>query len=410
MEFGNPIVGQEDLIRSAIKSPDFNTDPENGNVTGWRVARDGSATFYNLTIGSTNYNIDENGNAVFQSVSAADIFLNGDNLSDLLDSKARGMIAVVALPHDTVTYAGSEVIFGRISIPDFDPTRHYEIGVVGRINMGANTGDFVTVRARYAWDTKPTTSSPILFDHQNGGLDGASDWVFSAVFPFGDNNPQGADFNILFSFFCNTANSQNFQGTGYNRAWVKDIGPYVSATSYDPSNDTPPVQQYVKTYTAQWSESYQGNGSSRGSFDNGDCYQGYYSSTNGNQFSLVGLPETTIVSDITGATIVKTEIYLDNVHWYSNSGGTAYVGTHSYSSAPGTASLANVRERLDSESFSYGQAKWFTVTNTIATDFLNNNAKGIAIGPAPSNSQSHYGYFAGATKSNPPKLRITYTK
>lgn len=408
MEFGNPIVGSEDLIREAIKSPNFNTDPESGNVTGWRVARDGSATFYNLTIGSTSFNIDQEGNAVFQSVSANEIFLNGENLGDILTTIPGGTIAVVTSTTDTATYAGTPVQFNAIKIPDFDGTRQYEVGICGRLNMDNFTGDYYGVRALYAWDADPTTSSPKLFEMQTGGVDGPSDWEFNGTFTFSNSTPAGTEFRIAFYFYTSQSGFGNYQGEDWARAWVKDAGIAADVSTWTPS--TPPVQQYTKTYTAQWSESYQGDGSSRGSFDNGHCFQGYYSSTNGNQFSLVGLPETTIAADITGATIVKTEIYLDNQHFYSNGGGTVYVGTHEYASAPGTASLSNVRERLDSESFDYGQAKWFTVTNTIATDFLNNNAKGIAIGPGPSNSQSYYSYFSGAGESNPPKLRITYKK
>lgn len=45
MEFGNPIVGLEELIRSAIKSGDYEA-----GVTGWRIARDGSAEFSTIVI------------------------------------------------------------------------------------------------------------------------------------------------------------------------------------------------------------------------------------------------------------------------------------------------------------------------------------------------------------------------
>src|SRR5690606_36215626 len=104
--------------------PNFNTDPESGNVTGWRIARDGSATFYNLTIGSENYNIDENGNAVFQSVSAEDIFLNGESLNDLFAQSPKGVLGVStstsSLP---LIPSGADQIFNQIDIPDFDASR-----------------------------------------------------------------------------------------------------------------------------------------------------------------------------------------------------------------------------------------------------------------------------------------------
>lgn len=416
MEFGNPIVGSEDLIREAIKSPNFNTDPESGNVTGWRIARDGSATFYNLTIGSTNFNIDENGNAVFQTVSANDIFLNGESVGDLFTAMPKGILGVTTSTSDTSPVGKSTFSeFNSIDVPDWDASRQIRIGVIARFNVNMNSASngptFIRVTCKYEWNGTVTDASPILFELQESRGTAGNDSIFAGEHVI--NNPAHGGDTLSLKFYFDWSGGDatptvNYQGTSYGRVWFEDVGPAVTYGDWTPS--TPPVQQYTKTYTAQWSESYQGDGSSRGSFDNGHCFQGYYSSTNGNQFSLVGLPESTIVSDLTGATIIKTEIYLDNQHFYSNGGGTVYVGTHEYASAPSNASLSNVRERLDSESFSYNQAKWFTVTNTIATDFLNNSAKGIAIGPAPSNSQSYYSYFSGAGESNPPKLRITYSK
>lgn len=45
MEFENPIVGEEDLLRNAIRSPGFLS-----GSTGWRIAQDGSAEFNNVVI------------------------------------------------------------------------------------------------------------------------------------------------------------------------------------------------------------------------------------------------------------------------------------------------------------------------------------------------------------------------
>ena len=45
MQFGNPIVGLEELIREAIRSKNFET-----GVSGWRIARDGTAEFSAIII------------------------------------------------------------------------------------------------------------------------------------------------------------------------------------------------------------------------------------------------------------------------------------------------------------------------------------------------------------------------
>lgn len=45
VEFGNPIIGQEELIRSAIRSQNYQA-----GVSGWRIAADGSAEFTDLLL------------------------------------------------------------------------------------------------------------------------------------------------------------------------------------------------------------------------------------------------------------------------------------------------------------------------------------------------------------------------
>lgn len=49
MEFNNPIVGEEELIRSAIRSQNYVA-----GTSGWRIAADGTAEFTGITINSEN--------------------------------------------------------------------------------------------------------------------------------------------------------------------------------------------------------------------------------------------------------------------------------------------------------------------------------------------------------------------
>lgn len=418
MEFGNPIVGLEDLIRSAIKSPDFNTDPESGAVTGWRIARDGSATFYNVTIGSTAFNIDELGNAVFSNVTADSVILDGENLQTILDRKAEGTQTIVTLSGDTVGYNGTALKFGQLVIPNFDATRQYVIGGSGvHFDKRAVSGyTRLTVRAYLKWDAVATAADFQLIEYQYLSDAGSvSDWIVSFWHPWQDSTPSGTDAHVSWYFTTNVndvnglrcSGTDSAGGSPGSRIFALDMGKTTTYTDFNMGSGTPPVQQYIKTYSAQWSESFQSDGDDR---NVSECYQGFFSSTNGNQYSLIGLPYTTIQSDLASSTISKVEIYLNNNHWYQNAGGTAVVGTHTYATEPTSASLANVDEDLDRESFSYGQAKWFTVTNTIGTKLRDNTAKGIALGPGPTTSSTYYGYFAGNGQTGEPKIRITYTK
>jgi len=420
MEFGNPIVGSEDLIRSAIKSPDFNTDLESGNVTGWRIARDGSATFYNLIIGSTNFNIDENGNAVFQSVSATDITLDGEDLQTVLDSKAEGIQAIVTLSGEGNGYNGTSLKFGQIVIPNFDATRVYAIGGSGvHFSKQLITGyTRLTLRAYLNWDADATTSNTQLVEYQYLSDSGsASDWILSWLHPWQDTSPGGTDAHISWYFTTNVNNVNGLHcvgtdgadgGTPGSRLFAMDMGKSIGYSDYDLGSGTPPVQQYTKTYSCNGSASFQSDGDNRGV---SEAYQGYYSGTNGNQFSLLAFPYATIASDLAGSTINKVELYLNNNHFYFNAGGDALIGAHNLTSVSGDhSSSVVIHDRINTPHYDLGQAKWTTISNLIGEEFRDGNVKGIALGPASSNSNADYGYFAGNGQSGEPQLRITYTK
>lgn len=426
MAFSNSVVGGVVLVRPAIQSPNFENDPENG-VTGWQIAADGSATFYNVTIGSQSYFVDSDGNATFKTITANEgLIVNGMSLAELLDQLPRGIVAVTTLSGQSARYNGTEIIFARMTVPAFSIGRQYVIGASNLLVDHNNTSlTTATIRVRYAWGSQPTISSPSLFAHQEVFYS-SNTVAQSATFrhPWTNNDPlnDGQDLHLAFTLTANAADGTNgMQAVAGNgtRLYVEDVGPAVDYQSYtmDPGTPPPaPPAQYVKTYSATWSESYQGDGTSRGSFDNGDCFQGYYSGTNGNQFSLIGFNYAQIASDLSGATIKKTELYLDNSHWYNNSGGTAVIGYHNYTSAPSTATYPSGTDNITRASFTYGQAKWVTVSNAIGTAFRTGAARGILLGKGQtaggtlSNDRAYYGYFVGAGKTGAPRLRITYEK
>lgn len=419
MEFGNPIVGGTELIREAIKSPNFN-DSEDG-ISGWEIARDGSATFYNLTIGSQNYFIDELGNASFNSVSADAITLNGADLQSFLDTLPYGTIAYgnSFSGTNTASIAGTETMCFISRAGQVKQGRLYRVTLKGHLGYSAADTPF-DIRIRFTGNgTDPTTSSTILTTYR---APGAPSSVASEDFNIVKYYSPGSDiddFRIGVSLVRagGTGTAFIYQGAAERslELAVDDMGLYGLVSNGALSQVSlasgvtppPPVTTYVKTYSATASASFQANGTNR---NVASCYQGYYSSTNGNQFSMIAFPYSTIQADLAGATITKTELYLNNNHFYSNSGGTAIIGTHNQSSVSGNHSSSQVNDNLDTESFTYGQAKWFTVTNSIGNAFKNNTAKGIALGPGPTSSQSYYGYFAGATESGKPQLRITYQK
>lgn len=420
MEFSNPIVGTEDLIRSAIKSPNFNTNAETGTVTGWRIAQDGTATFYNLVIGNTNFNIDEDGNAVFQNVSASDITLNGMSLNDTLYALPTGTIAGIALTGNSATYTSpNKVYFGTIAVPNPDPHRLYRLkmsnihfdrgSTVSAAQKSITVSVYVGLTNPVAVSATPTFVTVETIDDGTSTLDQylTVDWPLT----FGTTS------TVYFSFYFNTdgtstcrvQNSTGDQSTLY----VEDLGLPDSFTTLDiSSGSAPSTGTFVNTYTATSSASFTSSGTNR---SQSAMFQGYYDGTNGNQFSMAVFPAATIVTDLTGATVTKVELYLDNNHYYNNSGGTAVIGTHNQSSVSGNHSSGQLNNDLIRWHYDLGQAKWVVIDDAthvtgIGNLFKAGTAKGICLGQGPTTDHLYYGYFAGASQTNPPQLRITYTK
>lgn len=166
----------------------------------------------------------------------------------------------------------------------------------------------------------------------------------------------------------------------------------------------------VGTYATTGSASYESDGTNRSGFDSGHMFQGFFDSTNGNQFSMCTFNTTTIASDLAGATISKTELFLGNLHFFSYGGGNVYIGTHTNTSLSGSKLYSSVTPGISSTHFDNGQSKWVTVSNSIGNAFRDGTAKGVALGKAPSNSTSYYCYFAGSGQANQPQLRVTYSK
>jgi hypothetical protein len=423
--FSDPIVGTEVLIRNQIQSENFSVDPETG-VTGWQIKRDGTATFNQLVIGSPFFNIDANGDAVFHSITlTADdtetaIFIHGEDIDpELYNLKARGIVEYVDLTNSSATTTStSDNIVGRMVLADYDVDRMYKFIGLLHLDCQSATPTYIGIRVRYAWDADPTTSSSILFEHQMGGREAATgtDEFFPIAYAFDDAElgTVGTDLRLLVSVFAQETGLR-VQSETWNYIAIEDAGEKIPHSTYDMSGGggSPPTQ-YVKTYSANGSASYQGDDDERAGI--AECYQGQYSSTNGNQYSVILFPYSTIATDLSGATINKVEVYLNNNHWYNNSGGTAVIGYHNSATTPSSFTYPSSTDNVTQSSFTYGQAKWVTVDNSIGTAFKNGTAKGILLGKGQtaggtlSTSKTYYGYFAGNGQSGEPQLRITYTK
>lgn len=418
MSFRNPVVGGNDtLVRQAIQSEGFSLDAES-NVTGWRIERNGAATFRNITIGNVNYTVDENGNAAFNdlTVNDSDITIGGQNLiTDVISPLPTGIFALNLLPTDSAAFAGTPVLFAKIILPVIDPTRQYKIGIVGRIDANTGGPNFLNIQCYVAINRDATTSDSLLFEIQDGGRSTVNtDWAFTAMHCFNNTTSPGQEMHFSFFLSAPSGTAPKYQGTNYGRVWLEDAGLAVPYGSFNPGTGTSPPQQYVKTYNSTWSRSWDDNGS-RVHSTNGELVQGYYDSSTGNRLSWIGFPFSQIQSDLAGATVKKVELYLYYDHWYNNAGGTAVIGYHSSTatSAPSFNQALDNQDELRVSGWGINVSKYVNITSTgafTADGWRTGAHTGIVLGPAPDHTHEYYGKARGNSETHEPALRITYTK
>ncbi|MFG3263452.1 hypothetical protein [Streptomyces bobili] len=352
--------------------------------------------------------IDQEGKAGFQSMAIAEgLTIGGDDLTAIFDQRPRGIIAY-GVPATTVTSTGTEIgyfelpatiVAGRMYRIKFHATADFDTGNDGEARIflrdgGASTPTIASTMRQNCILTPSHTGRYWTAELEHiapASALGAGLHRFLLTFDY-DGSATGTTFEL------------GLPTTGRTCYFiVEDIGPEIPKTGgYNTGGGTatPPVVQYTKTYNATWSGSYAARGSYNSYFGN-SCYQGYYSSTNGMQASLIGF-SSALGTDLSGVTIQKAEVYLYFDHWYNNSGGKAVIKAHKHTSRPSTFSC-------DAESktvtWAKNEGKWVDITSV----FDSTTWRGIALDPNTS-GLTYYGRARGYGQTNPPKLRVTYTK
>jgi hypothetical protein len=189
----------------------------------------------------------------------------------------------------------------------------------------------------------------------------------------------------------------------YRAVYVGDTA-YLTSTSGTLSVTAKTLKTATKTVACSWSKTYQSDGDAR---TVSEVYQGYYSSTNGNQRGLVGFPALGLPA---GSTVTKVELYLYAAHWGDSGGGTAIIGTHGYTAAPGSYVSGGNQDDVRQAWTAKTGGKWITLPSSRNAGFASGAYRGCIIGPGASTSTlAYYGYFNGNGQSSEPQLRVTYT-
>jgi hypothetical protein len=446
MAFPDPVVAGETLVVPGIHSIDY----VDGGTTGWRIGRDGSASFNNVDlIGNVGAGSGSIANlTVAETLSLSNYDDVGSTLDTLTGAAADTKGQIVGWWDQTdAPLSGISTEIKTIGLDVLlQPDRIYRVDVYCRLTMSATTASGqMLLRAQAQTDGSFNTTAPTIANTpgivMQVTFNGAGTSL--AVTPYGiaiiNTTGWGHDtwVRMILTIGCSAGTAGQASGsstwgsptsiitTRYappSRIVVLDSGPSNSlnfhAKGYN-TTDTPPVtggstapvpKTYTKTYYGTWSRTYDGNNATTWD-DSAYCYQGYYSSTRGNTRSLIGFNYTQIQNDLSGATINSCYFGIRGAHAYYNSGFTCYLGTHTYTAKPSTWNSANVTEATGFVTgLAAGESLKINMGTGLGNSFKSGAVKGMAIGPGPTTSLIYYGFIYGATQTGKPYLTITYTK
>jgi hypothetical protein len=379
--------------------------------------------------GETLASIDDEGKGSFQEVYAPVLYVAGqDIMLDVIDRRPRGIVAW-GQSSDDVAGAAPAVDRGYLELAfTAESGRAYNINFFGEVeSTSATAGERYIFTIRDGYAEEPSTSSPDI-----GGS------AFAATLSAGRNDtgyfiiavrcPEDmtAGLHRLLWCFQATVGTATMRGTdGPAYFFVEDIGPSdlldntailndgnIGAGGGGSTSTPPPVKKtYTKRYYATWSGTYDGV-KDRITYYGSEMVQGNRPFTNnGNCAGMVGF-SSQIKADLAGSTVKSVKFTAYANHWYYNSGGTAVLGWHNYTSRPSSWSSGCVTED-STRSSSWPKPGQRTVTLSTATfgaALKSGSARGIMIGRGASDSVLYYGRFNGNGMSKEPYLDIVYTK
>lgn len=221
------------------------------------------------------------------------------------------------------------------------------------------------------------------------------------------------------SIWCNASSTATIT--------IHNAGGGLPITVHDEGLDTPSTGAYVytapstpvkQTYTSIWVGSsyrvYEGTGSAA-SPQPSDMVHGPVPGVTPvrnrlahvlfTQGAVSGQTGTTLASAMSGASVQKIEVELYANHWYYGDGGYATIRPSNRTSLPSTGTPGSGTATRTSK-WAKGTSRWVTLTGTLATNAI----RSIVVGYPTSTALSEYGRFNAPGQSNPPRLRITYTK
>lgn len=353
--------------------------------------------------GEQTWAIDEDGNGSFREGSFKSLRVGGVELSTSMEDKA-GALAVWfpggKLQGSIAVEFGVAEVYRRL-----EPNRNYVVTVSATCSSTENNGE-VDLRLRGTSDgSRPTVASAEMmrrhFTTPVGGRWESRDYSFVLQRDADD----ALDFKLLLTVARGSGQTTGTVATAGIAPVIRvvDAGPWIpqSGTSLNDGStggtSTPAPTRHVYRADATWAQNFKGSGAVR--TDTTDLVQGY-NSTNGDGRSMIGWPDLT--SMLSGATIESVKLWLYAYHWHYIAGGTAILGTHAQTAAPGA--FSGTPNRIQVGGWKRAEGRWLDLTGWKA-EFQSGASRGITLGPSGGTDLTFYGRFLGVSDTAHPDLR-----
>lgn len=280
MPFQNDIVGGTKLLIPAIQSPNYVP-----GAAGWRIARDGTAEFSNITsrgpvsviqpgTGQVLASIGATGNIAGQVGTFNDVIVNGTSLDTLLAGQGRGIIGYWDIGASALPAPGNGVFTNLAWVRcNWDANRVVRV-TARQIGIQTTSINFQLLTSQWIYSNNLVT--PVTFGSNvqeipsTSGV-GLTPSIFAPVAYFADSRPASTGGRATFLLQTKaTAAGCTYNNGGWGLV-VEDIGPLSAVTTFrDGGTGTPSgLSMHTVTYPSLLSGAFDGNGNNQGLSDRG---------------------------------------------------------------------------------------------------------------------------------------------
>ena len=360
--------------------------------------------------------------------SSGDISMNGRSLSDVVDTVDKaplGVIAAFQVPQNSLQAGNSLLGIAEVNWIA-QAGRMYKIVWDGYINAPANNRVQLQLRMKIGSmangavapgtnDDSTVLASGVYHASSTAGLRSthleALYWglpgpayqarVLLAMANLDANAP------IYAAPYGSSIHAEDMGVASFSNGTLATGGGVPYAASSGDTTTVAPAKQ-VRTYTTTWPMTWMASHRTDGASTGGYLQQGYYSpNSRRSAFGFNSSPanSASVYRALQGSSVQKVELYLKNVSFYSSQGGNANIDASVMASAPSSLGAITGRGLVRNFKFSVGEGKWVTLTSDMWPGLVDGSTRSFVLGTTAGASD-----YARFSQTDPPKLRITYTK